>query len=297
MSTAVTTPNNSFGAVAVLLHDRGWRPLPVVGKVPVLAGWNELNRVPWDRDDLINAAKTDFAGDEYSCGLAVTTDLTIIDIDILDPELAGDAKACAHQTLGTTPLERVGRAPRVATIYRCAARAAIRSRKLHLIEVMCGTGQVVGFGRHPGTHRPYEWITGASPLTLRSDSPDIPVITERQITQFLTMVGRLVGCTHYPLPGRASRRRSADHAVDLHQRLRIDALKVGFERAAIRLLETAVNDSQRRHLTMWVVVSAAAGRGWDEDRLVQLFEDHFAGWDGVSDDAFGRALRRCFRGG
>ena len=84
--------------------------------------------------------------------------------------------------------------------------------------------------------------------------------------------------------------------TEVRQRLRIDAQVVGFERAAVRLLQRAVDGSQRRHTTAFEVACAAAGRGWSEERVIRLFENHFAGWNGVSDDAFRRMLDYAFRG-
>jgi hypothetical protein len=43
------------------------------------------------------------------------------------------------------------------------------------------------------------------------------------------------------------------------------------------------------------VVVSASGRGWNEARIIRLFEEHFAGWNGVSDSAFHRILDLCFR--
>jgi hypothetical protein len=288
---AATAPITTFAAVAVALHDNAYRPLPVVGKIPVLFGWNGLNDAPWDRDDLMHAAE-EFVGPGYSCGLAVSKNQVAIDVDIPDVNLASDVATIAERTFGRTPLIRIGRAPKFARLYRCDDRSAIRSRRLHPIEIMRGSGQIVAFGIHPDIEQPYRWVGGASPLTIRADSTDIPAISERQLTQFLSEVFRIVPRTQGSVMRQARSQSLVSTAtIDLHQRLRIDSALVGFKRAAIGMLQSAVEGN--RHLTMWAVVSSAAGRGWDESRVIQLFEDHFDGWAGVSDDAFQRALHSC----
>jgi hypothetical protein len=298
MATAPT----SFGVVAIPLHDLGWRPIPTLGKAPVLTRWNELCALPWDRDDL-SATTTEFAGDDYACGIASDREHVFLDQDILESGIAADVNALSDRTLGETPLVRVGRQPKILRIFRCDPQAGIRSQKLHPIEIMAGSGQIIAFGVHVDTRQPYTWPTGASPLTVAAASPDIPLISAGQLGRFLTEATQLIGRTHCGVAGRtARRRRSAGPTADIQQRLRIDAARFGFKRAARGLLERAVPGN--RHATMWAVVSAAAGRGWPEDRVIDLLEQHFAGWaapgaaagDGVSAADFGRAINRCFGG-
>jgi hypothetical protein len=301
-SEMAITPTN-FDVVAVPLHDFDWRPLPTEGKVPVIDRWNELCSIPWDRDDLV-ATTAEFAGDAYSCGIASDHDHVFLDQDILDLTVAAEVSAISDRTFGPTPLTRIGRHPKVVRIFRCDARVGIRSRKIHPIEIMAGSGQIIAFGTHVDTRRPYTWPTGASPLTLSALSPDIPLITATQLGNFLTETFKLVGRTHYGGACRSlAQRGSAGQTVaDVHQQLRLDAARLGFKRAAIGMLETAMPGY--RHLVMWAVVSASTGRGWSENRIIDLFERHFAGWaapgaaagDGVSDDDFERALVRCFGG-
>lgn len=269
--------------------------MPAQGKAAVLAGWGALSHMPWDRNDLADAA-VEFT--DCNCGIAADDEHVVLDVDILDVQLAYEVAGLADQTLGATPLIRVGLHPKTMRVYGNGSPGRIRSSKPHPIEIMSGSGMVIAYGIHPVTQRPYQWVAGASPLTLPADSTDIPAINHHQLQRFLTEAGRLLARAHYLVCGRApSRQRAADRSafLDIRQRLRIDAMRIGFERAAIGVLRAAVEGS--RHITAFEVVASAAGRGWSEERIIRLFEAHFAGcWDGVSDDAFRRILATCFGG-
>jgi hypothetical protein len=250
--------------------------------------------MPWDRADLADAAN------EYAncgCGLAASRDLVFIDCDILDPALATDTATIADAIFRPTPLIRIGRAPKWVRIYRCAPASAIRSHRAHPIEVLCGSGQILAFGIHPDTGEPYRWVGEHSPRTLPADDPCIPLITGKQLDQFLGAAHEILMRSYYGWDAGAqgSHRHPARPPPDIHQQLRQLALRLGFERAAIELLEHAIEGC--RHMTMWAVVSSAAGRGYPEGRLVALFERHFTvGWGGVTRAALERALNQCFRG-
>jgi hypothetical protein len=288
----------AFAAVAVGLHERGWRPHPVHGKKPEMLGWNGLCGLEWDRDDLL-ATIGDYADAVYGCGLVAPRTNVFLDIDILDARLAAAVSELADRILGPTPLVRVGLAPKQVRIYRCDPVDLIRTQKLHPIEIFCGSGQIAAFGIHPDTNEPYRWIAGHSPLTMAADDPSIPQIRSAQLRAFVTEARALLRREHYfppaRRPGARIGTRHGASPLGLHDQLRRDAARLGFRRAAIALLESAVDGSHLRHNTMWAVVSAAAGRGWSEEQVVQMFERHFAGRDGVSADAFQRALDTCFR--
>lgn len=268
--------------------------MPCHGKAAILAGWNELCRVPWDRADLADAA-TEFA--DCNCGLAVDDAHVVLDVDVLDVALAAEITGIADQMLGLTPLIRVGLHPKQVRVYRNGSPGRIRSSKPHPIEIMAGSGMFVAYGIHPDTRQPYRWTSDASPRFLSADSPAIPAIDHDQLQRFLSAASKALARAHYFVE-RQTRPRTVtnNRFTDIRQRLRIDAEVVGFERAAIRLLHEAVDGSQRRHITAFEVACAAAGRSWSEARIIRLFEEHFAGWDGVTDDAFRRILDRCFGG-
>ena len=96
----------------------------------------------------------------------------------------------ADEILGTTPLVRVGLAPKHIRVYR-ADDDHIRSRKLHPIEIFSGSGMFVGFGWHAKADRPYVWPQ-ESPLTLDADSRAIPAVTRAQLERFTHEVFKVV---------------------------------------------------------------------------------------------------------
>lgn len=116
--------------------------------------------------------------------------LVALDIDTPDPETAAALLAMADALPGADrALRRVGRAPKISLFFRATEirkkvetpEYIVRGHKCQ-IEVMQDGQQVVGFGIHPETRQPYEWL-GASPL----DVPfaDLPEITPETIADFV----------------------------------------------------------------------------------------------------------------
>jgi Bifunctional DNA primase/polymerase, N-terminal len=166
----------AFAAVAQQLAERGWRPFPgwQASKTPAMRGWPGLNRSEWDPDDLEAAIGDYQPADDFCCCLAVPSENAVIDLDIVDQEHAAAADRLANKILGITPLVRIGFAPKQIRIYRSGD--AIRSRKLHPLEVFSGTGQFIGYGWHEKAGRPYIWLL-ASPLEVSANSECECVLT------------------------------------------------------------------------------------------------------------------------
>ena len=116
-------------------------------------------------------------------------EIVALDADIVDPEHAAYADELADDILGATPLVRIGLAPKCIRIYR--AGDLIRSRKLHPLEIFCGSGQFIAFGWHAKAGRPYIW-PHESPLTISADSHAIPAVTQAQIERFTTELFKVV---------------------------------------------------------------------------------------------------------
>jgi hypothetical protein len=279
----------SFAATALRLFDQGWQPVPVHGKAAILPRWNELCTKRWDRAGL-TATLPDYVG--YACGIAVDDEHAALDIDIIEHRLAHEVAVLANRTFGRTPLIRIGRQPKTVRLYRCQPCADIRSRRLHPVDLLAGSGQIVAFGWHPDTQLPYRWPK-ASPLTVAADSVEIPLIDAAQIAHFIAATETLLARTHYRCAdARTARPARYTGRADVHHRLRIKALQLGFERAAATLLAGVVEGE--RHMTLYAVVASAAGRGWSADRVTELVDACFAGWAGVSRSAFATMLTSCF---
>ncbi len=276
----------SFAAVALELDERGWRPFPGLqeSKVPAMKGWPELNKSSWDRGDLAAAAFDYQPAENYCCCLAAQSEIVALDIDITDTKHADFAAGLADDMLGETPMVRIGFAPKTIRIYRSSG--GIRSRKLHPLEIFCGSGQFVGYGWHQRAGRPYDWPK-ASPLDLATDSIEIPAVTPTQLERFTAELFKVV-------PRRQSPMSHGRHGgpMTIGDRLRmLTTLHGSWTRAAAIVLGDAVEGN--RNETAWTVVASAAGRGVSEEVVWRLFEHHFTGWDGFSESELASAIERA----
>lgn len=103
-----------------------------------------------------------------------------IDIDVLDDKVAFSLEKLAREMLGDTPAMRIGRAPKRALYYR--AVTPFRGKKMHPLEVYGRGSQMVVYGIHPDTGRPYEW-PGESLTEI--DISSLPEIAEAQAMAWL----------------------------------------------------------------------------------------------------------------
>lgn len=123
-----------------------------------------------------------------------------IDIDVLDEDLSIKISALADAVLGYTPLRRVGKAPKLALIYRYDPSDPISKISRHFSETnaegqvvpsenaieILGKGTPLTFiGKHHKTGRYFQWLD-ASPLT---STPEVaPVVKAWQIKDFMERI-------------------------------------------------------------------------------------------------------------
>jgi hypothetical protein len=260
----------TFAAVAQPVAEHGWRPFPGLqtSKVPAMQGWSGLNTAEWDNADLTATITEYQPADLYCCCLAVQAEIVVIDADIVDSEHAAFANKLADDILGVTALVRIGLAPRQIRIYRAGDH--IRSRKLHPLEIFCGSGQFIAFGWHAKAGRPYIW-PHESPLTIAADCPAIPAVKQAQIEHFTAELFRVV--PRRLLPTRQSR-LGAGAPQTISERLRmLTVLHGSWKRAAAIILSEAGEGYYNE--TLWAVVTSAAGRGIPEDIVWELFERYY----------------------
>jgi hypothetical protein len=251
-----------FATVAQQLAERGWRPFPGLQatKVPAMRGWSGLNRAEWDYADLAAAIDDHQPADAFSCCLAVQPKVAAIDIDIMDPAHASIAGRLADKILGRTPLIRIGLTPKCIRVYPNGG--GIRSRKLHPLELFCGSGQFVGFGWHQKAGRPYLW-PNASSLDLNADSVESPAITQGRLNCFTNELFKLV--PRRPLPTRKGEPGGGHHRpMTVGERLRMLTTRHGSWRYAAGIVLSEASEGCRND-TAWAVVASAAGRGIPED--------------------------------
>jgi hypothetical protein len=182
----------------ISLMENGWVPLPVTspdyrhnkvkkpGKQPFFKGWNNVSAETITPETIRGwEAIADHPNTSLVCG-----HLLGLDLDVPVQPLAAQIEALADALLGTTALVRIGKAPKSLRCYRHEEPLTKRETpELFLpdgtmcqVEAMGAGQQVVGFGIHPNTRRPYEW-RAASPL----DTPfqQLPIVTEAALNAFL----------------------------------------------------------------------------------------------------------------
>ena len=279
----------TFGAVAQRLAERGWRPFPgfQATKTPAMRGWPDLNQSEWDDADLVAAIGDYHPANNFCCCLAVPSEIVAIDLDIMDAQHADAAGKLAEDILGKTPLVRIGFAPKQICIYRSGG--AVRSRKIHPLEIFSGTGQFIGYGWHEKADRPYIWPL-RSPLDVSANSDAIPMVTPAQLDRFSTELFKVV--PRRLLPARKGRPTSTGRLQTIGERLAmLSMLHSSWKRAAAIVLGEAVEGC--RNDTAWTVVASAAARGIPDDVVWELFERYFSGWAEVSEAQVASMMERA----
>ena len=154
------------------IYRNGFEPLQLIGKAPILPGWQSV---------AINEVVIgDWANTGPNTGIR-TARAPAIDVDILDPDGARVARDTLHRLLDGKGkiLERVGHHPKFAILLRTDTpfKKIIRKfrnkdDKVHKIEVLADGQQIAVAGVHPDTKEPFGWRGGLSPVnTLRSELP------------------------------------------------------------------------------------------------------------------------------
>jgi hypothetical protein len=192
--TPISPPTDLTGLRLALLA-QGYRPVPVLrhdalgkaaGKRPTLAMWQivcstadeaEIRRWAIDHNQSDNTG-------------VLTGAVVGLDIDVADPALAPQIGALADAMLPTTPLVRIGRAPKSLRVFRAeGVHRKVSTPVLFLpdgtkvqIEALGEGNHFVSYGIHPETKQPYSW-PGASPLDVPFD--DLPVLPASTLHAFL----------------------------------------------------------------------------------------------------------------
>jgi len=249
-----------FGMVAPALHIGGWRPIPLYPntKQPAEAGWTERNVTSWTESDLAHAVAQHY---DDAAGIAVTAEQLALDLDIRDAATAQEVERIADRTLGETPLQRIGLAPKSLRVFR--SDGSVRTAKRHPIEVFAGSGQVAVFGWHAGAGRPYSWPV-ESPLAIPSTSKDLPVVTARQLAGFMSSVAPLLSSLRrqYGRRGGCLGRSAGETIRTLRSR------GLSLRDAAKTVLGGVVEGG--RHDGVLAVVSAAFNSGFAPDDVERL---------------------------
>jgi RecA-family ATPase len=173
------------------LREAGYLPIPAIGKVPPMPGWQ--NVVASDAD--IDSWFHDYpAALNTSC---LTKNMPTIDVDILDPDVADEIEDLLWDMMGTRGMVRFGQPPKRAALFRTdvpfgkIATSVFTSptKQRHRVEVLCDGQQIVVLGTHPGTNKPYSWHGGVpGDVTLA----DLPELTKAMAEQFIIKAAALM---------------------------------------------------------------------------------------------------------
>lgn len=203
-----------------------------------------------------------------------------LDVDSLNETVASIVEEHALRILGPAPI-RVGRAPKRLLMYRIKVDSPFITRMrlfieldgvTHLIELLGDGQQFLVEGTHPGTLRPYEWVTPVPPAA------DLTPITREQVEQLFAALTvefekRGAKVTREGSGNRAERVTATDQ--DGLRAPSMDAL-----REAVALIPNT-NDlfpTREDYIRMGYAIRAASGD--DVDTGYDVFSEWAQRWDG-----------------
>ena len=203
------------------LVDRGYVPIPVIGKVPPFKSWQQVENVTrsmleaWGR----NWSRATNTG-------LLTKRTPTIDIDILNEAAAIAAEELTRERFEERGyfLVRIGKPPKRAIPFRTLEPFAKLTTNFEVpagadaekIEFLCDGQQFVAHGIHPGTQKPYGWF-GGDPTTISYD--ELPYISAEEAQQLQRDIAALLirDFGYVVAPGRPARKGNGtpnDHARD-----------------------------------------------------------------------------------
>jgi phage/plasmid-associated DNA primase len=213
----------TFKSIGAALLDRGYRiiPIPHGKKGPVFDEWEKTIADPshldkWTRpyvksDDPALKGQTGYAHGN----VGILTERTpAVDLDILDGGFACEMESYVSSLAGDAPV-RVGRAPKRLLVFRTEAPFTKVTSAFyvspdgakHRVEVL-GTGQqFVGYGTHPDTKKPYEWISFDDLRDIHVD--DLPSLSREQAHEIVSEFERRAALRGWTLQGSRSSSRTA----------------------------------------------------------------------------------------
>jgi hypothetical protein len=244
----------------------GFSPLPLIGKRPVIDGWQHTETNP---DEIVLWEKLYTKATNTG---VLTKFAPAFDIDIFDQEAAPAIEQLARDRFEEKGyfLVRFGQPPKRAILFRTDApfaktgavlvppnaEALAPEKREQKLEFLCNGQQLVVDGIHPDIHRPYSWH-GGKPGEIKRE--DLPYLHEEEADALIADgVALLVNNFGYrlkskPTRGKKPNRESedagpTDWSVDYsdHDQLAAHAMRLirsGMNGgAAVNLLRTMVAD-------------------------------------------------------
>ena len=182
------------------LLEAGYSPLPLIGKRPVLEGW----QYHYANAEEIQAWSTKWPN-ATNTGI-LTKDTPILDLDILNETAAEAASRLVEARYNEEPvLIRIGRPPKRAIPFRTsnpfdkitalllAPGEPEGARPEQRIEFLCDGQQAVVYGIHPDTRQPYRWNC---PIGETAKHDDLPSIDEKEAKELVADIVELLTKEH-----------------------------------------------------------------------------------------------------
>lgn len=182
------------------LADRGYTILPIApcSKVPSKYDPKTESWIPYKGWSTItnDAAKIDIWRTWPAPGVGSTTgEQIVVDLDTMYAPLRDDTMLWLSTNLHLSSLQRQGKAPKLALIYRTDAHITkLRSREFTIegtknqLEILGHGQQYIMYGFHPDTKQPYKWLS-REPVDV--DFKDLPLITAEGIEALIAEFERL----------------------------------------------------------------------------------------------------------
>lgn len=189
---------------------------------------------------------------------STTGEQIVIDLDTMYEPLRDDMLIWLKNNNLLSPLQRQGKAPKLALIYRTNdhitklySRAFTIEGTKNQIEVLGHGQQYIMYGVHPDTKQPYTWL-GQEPLDI--DFKDLPLITAKQIEELIAEFERLA-TTYDGIPVSAGLNSNETH---------ISSTSLSDKRGlAAAALATIPNDDL--HYDEWIKVGMATKAAFQDD--------------------------------
>ena len=171
-----------YAVHAPILVGLGYDTTPLIGKKPILEGWQKRPDAALDFDK--------YNGKNIGVLCGGRSHLVALDVDIYDQRIAQQFGEIITEELGFAP-QRVGMAPKTLFVFRCTESVPkMRTAIFHIkgkdcaVEILAEGQQFVASGIHPDTNKKYKWVDD----TLA----DIPVdkltaVTPDQLREFVAM--------------------------------------------------------------------------------------------------------------
>ncbi|MFQ8433495.1 AAA family ATPase [Amaricoccus sp. W119] len=163
-------------------------PIPLGSKGPTIEGWTDLHLTAEQVPDY-------FTENGMLVGV-LHKNVLALDIDVYDAELS---RQIVTEAIRRFPhaLERIGEAPKSAIFLRMeepgfkvrGTRKYERGGLTAQLDVRSVTRQIVAYGKHPATGRPYTWPRGELWATPRESLPEAKL---EDITQFRDWADNLI---------------------------------------------------------------------------------------------------------